>query len=32
MGKSRIALLLAMALAAGCTGAAESPAQIEATI
>jgi thiol:disulfide interchange protein DsbC len=32
MGKSRIALLLAMVLAAGCTGAAESPAQIEAAI
>jgi thiol:disulfide interchange protein DsbC len=32
MGKSRIALLLAMALTAGCTGAAESPAQVEANI
>jgi thiol:disulfide interchange protein DsbC len=32
MGKSRIALLLATALAAGCTAAADSPAQIEAAI
>jgi thiol:disulfide interchange protein DsbC len=32
MGKSRIALVMAIALAAGCTGAAESPAQIEAAI